>query len=98
MSVESTVMRCGHCRQELVEMYRNQLYVFYKCGCKLNKGVDWDWKHALVDGVEYELGTAGSFVHDCPECGNVTYRENMSHELCVACCRSHIEPRKARTA
>jgi hypothetical protein len=52
---EAVVMRCGHCNQEMIEITRNAYYVFYQCACKRHRGIDWDWKHALVNGVEYEL-------------------------------------------
>lgn len=88
---------CLQCNQPMIEVGRNEYRVFFKCGCKRNKGVDWDWEHAIVDGLEYELGTAGSFVHDCPLCDGVTFRQIMSNELCVFCGKSEIKPRLART-
>lgn len=77
----------------MIEIGRNAYRVFYKCECKRHKGVDWDWSTALINGLEYELGSAGSFVHDCPNCGNLTFRERMSNELCVSCGKAQVVPR-----
>lgn len=82
---------CGHCRQPLVEIARNEIYVFYKCACHKHKGADWDWRSALVDGVEYQLGSAGSFVHQCPACGEFTYRHDISTETCLLCNKARVE-------
>ena len=85
---------CSHCNQDMVEIDRNEIYVFYKCGCHKHKGVEWDWRSALVNGVEYELGTAGSFVHKCPGCGEFTFRQEISNETCLWCGKVRIEPLK----
>lgn len=88
-------MYCGHCDQDMIEINRNEYYVFYKCNCNHRKGVEWDWKTALDGDVEYSLGSADSFVHDCPECSGVTYRANMSNEICVRCGEARIVARVA---
>ena len=69
-----------------MECGRNEYFVFYKCGCHLHKGVDWDWSDALVDGVQYPLGSAGSFTYICPECDSTAMRMGLSYQWCIYCC------------
>lgn len=85
--------RCHYCEKPIVEINRNECFVFYKCGCNRNKGVDWDWKTALIGDQEYELGTAGSFVLECPECQNLTFRHRITGELCLFCKKAEVQPR-----
>lgn len=87
---------CGHCEQPMVEIARNEHYVFYKCGCHRHKGVEWDWQTALIDGVELELGTAGSFVCQCPACNAVIFRQRITNEICLHCGKERIKPRMFR--
>ena len=94
MSSKETLRLCGHCGQQLVERGRSEYRVFFVCGCNRNKGVDWDWSYAIVDGVEYELGSAGSFVHECPSCDKLTFRQRISNELCAHCGKARIRARK----
>ncbi|MCK5020292.1 MAG: hypothetical protein KAS32_24850 [Candidatus Peribacteraceae bacterium] len=82
---------CIHCEKPLVEYSRNEYYIFYICACNRNVGVKWDWSSRLIDGIEYPLGSAGSFVHVCPSCGGVAYRESISKELCVLCRNACVE-------
>ncbi len=81
---------CGHCNHVMVEIGRTDQRVFYKCECHRHKGCDWDWQTALIDGVEYEIGTAGSFVHECPTCDGLTYRNSPSSERCLLCHKSQV--------
>jgi len=83
---------CVHCKSPMVEYSRNEHYVFYKCACNRNKGTEWDWKNRLLNDVEYMLGSAGSFIHECPNCMNHIYRRNISNELCLWCREANVYP------
>lgn len=74
-----------------MEYSRNEHSITYKCGCHFNKGVEWDWQDALVNGVQYLLGSAGSFTYVCPECDSVVMRQQLSYQWCVYCCREGKE-------
>ena len=94
--VQAFVKLCGHCNQPMVEIARNEYYVFFKCGCHRHKGAEWDWRTALVDGVELELGTAGSFVLECHVCHSLMYRSRITGEFCLQCGETRVEPRLFR--
>lgn len=85
-------MICEHCNQPSVEISRNEHYVFYKCACHQNKGVEWDWRTLLHEGIEYLMGTSGSIVHGCPNCKRHTYRMQFSDEICLFCATCPIRP------
>lgn len=76
---------CDHCNQPIIQIGRNENYIFYKCGCNRNKGADYDWKTALIDGVEYELGDSGSLIYQCQICLRYTFRVEPSNEVCLFC-------------
>ena len=90
--IASVMGDCAHCGEPTVEIGRNDLFVFYRCGCNRNKGADYDWRTRLLDGVEYCLGSAGSFVQECPACHNRLYRLRITRELCVHCAQARVEP------
>ena len=78
--------RCFDCGVEYREIARNEHRVFYKCTCNRNEGVDWDWSTAIIDGVEYELGSAGSWILKCVECGFVHMRlRRDGQSWCIRC-------------
>lgn len=79
------VVLCFRCNHPMIEVNRNTHYVFYRCQCNRNKGANYDWQTALIDGLEYEIGSAGSLVHQCPTCHEFTFRERESNEVCVMC-------------
>lgn len=84
-------MNCAHCNIQLEEVSRNEHFVFYRCGCGNYANAGYDWKTALIDGVEYLMGLAGSYVHTCPNCYNRIYRMRPSTEVCLWCNESRVE-------
>ena len=82
-----TDRKCFDCGQTYNEIARNEHRVFYKCACNRYKGVNWDWSTGIIDGVEYELGSAGSWILRCVECGALHFRSRPDRQTwCIACC------------
>ena len=83
---------CDACQQPIVEIRRDCYNVYLRCGCPLTGTENYNWRHLLHNGKEYRLGSAGSIVHECPNCGEITLRMDFSAEVCVYCASATIRP------
>lgn len=94
-----TAFPCRKCGERFRLIRQLPSFRRYACGC------EGEHTTLLRDGVEYRLGSAGSLLLCCPECGADHFRdaehyfEHPEWHTCVACSmligkRVHVEPVK----